>query len=89
MIDSDVRDLARHKVVRMKMEERDSCSQQSSEFACPHCESVAFEIIRTQRVQDDIGVDREFLVMRCLNCSQFFTHELMTPEAYATTGGQV
>ena len=71
------------------MEETESRSQQSTQFACPNCESVAFETLRTQRIHDDIGVDREFLVMRCLNCSQFFTHELMTPEAYATTGGQV
>ena len=65
------------------MEEKDPRTRQSIEFACPHCESVAFETIRTQHVQDDIGVDREFLVVRCLSCCQFFTHEITQKEAYA------
>ena len=69
------------------MEEKHSYSQQSTEFTCPNCESVAFEIIRRERVQDDAGTNRQFLVIRCLNCFQFFNHELVTSDSHTLTGG--
>jgi hypothetical protein len=58
------------------MEERQPISHETREFVCPNCESPAFETIRTERAQDVRGVEKEYLVMRCLNCMQFFTHEL-------------
>jgi hypothetical protein len=47
-----------------------------NEFTCPNCDFPAFETIRRERAQDPRGVEKEYLVMRCLNCMQFFAHEL-------------
>ena len=58
------------------MEERYPSSHETTEFVCPNCESPAFETIRRERAQDPRGVEKEYLVMRCLNCMQFFAHEL-------------
>ncbi len=66
------------------MQEKHSDTRQTTEFECPNCSFPAFETIRRERLRDIDGNEREFLVMRCLNCFQFFSHELVAKEACAT-----
>jgi hypothetical protein len=50
----------------------------SADFTCPHCEAGAFEVLAMDRHLTDEQHTDCALVMRCLQCLDFFWHWVET-----------